>query len=190
MSRERVDVFISSTSIDLPDHRRAVQDAILSLGFFPQGMEHWPVSGENPVDLCRKMVRDSEIFLGIYAHRYGWRPEGYDGISITELEYDWAADVTWRGKPIPRLCFIMKDDHPWRKDRMELDAEADLKRFKDRVRANQVGFFTTPDDLKAQVTAALANILSTLIAAETITWEPGATFDHYTLRNLLGAGGN
>src|SRR5690606_5829954 len=96
------------------------------------------------------------IYLGIYAHRYGWRPPGHDGLSITELEYDWAGEVQRDGKPIPRLCFIMDDDHPWPKKLMETDAEADLERFKDRVREHQVGFFTTPDDLKAQVLAALA----------------------------------
>jgi hypothetical protein len=59
MTKQRIDVFISSTSIDLPEHRTAVRDAILSLGLFPSGMEHWPVSGENPVDQCHKMVNVS-----------------------------------------------------------------------------------------------------------------------------------
>jgi formylglycine-generating enzyme required for sulfatase activity len=156
MSKQRIDVFISSTSIDLPEHRAAVRDAILSLGLYPSGMEHWPVAGENPVDLCRQKVSEAEIYLGVYAHRYGWRPEGYDGKSITELEYEWAAEVQRDGKPIPRLCFIMSDDHPWPKKDMELDAQADLNAFKARVKQQQVGFFTTPDDLKAQVIAALA----------------------------------
>jgi len=52
-TKQRIDVFISSTSIDLPEYRKAVQDAILSLGLYPSGMEHWPVAGENPVELCR-----------------------------------------------------------------------------------------------------------------------------------------
>lgn len=158
--KRRIDVFISSTSIDLPTYRQAVKDAILDLGFFPSGMENWPVRGENPVNLCQRMVNDAHIFIGIYAHRFGWRPGGYGGKSITELEYDWAEKVIWDGKPIPRLCFIMRDDHPWPKDKMELSAEADLKRFKDKVKANHVGFFTTEDNLKTLVTVALAKILA------------------------------
>lgn len=188
--KRRIDAFISSTSIDLPEYRQVVKDAIIDLGFFPSGMENWPVSGENPVGLCRRMVNDADVFIGIYAHRYGWRPDGYDGKSITELEYDWAGEVMREGKPIPRLCFIMSDDHPWPKTRMEVEAEADLKRFKDRVKANFTGFFTTPDNLKAQVTAALANVLVGMRAKEIIRWEVGATFDTYTLRELLGKGGN
>ncbi len=167
---ERIDVFISSTSIDLPEYRTAVRDAILNLGLFPSGMEHWPVKGENPVDLCRDMVEQAEVYLGIYAHRYGWRPDGYDGKSITELEYDWAAEVRRNDQPIPRLCFIMADSHPWPKDKMELDALDALNAFKARVKAHQVGFFTTPDNLKAQVIAALAPYAQRLNVRELIPY--------------------
>lgn len=49
---KQIGVFISSTSIDLPEHRAAVRDAILHLGLFPSGMETWLVQGENPVEWC------------------------------------------------------------------------------------------------------------------------------------------
>lgn len=153
----RVDVFISSTMIDLPEYRDAVRDAIISLGLHPSGLEHWPVGGENSVELCKRMVEDAEIYIGVFAHRYGWRPDGDGTKSITEMEYDWAGQVIRDGKPIPRLCFIVKDNYPWPTDQVEIEANADLKRFKAKVRANQVGFFTTSDDLKAQVTLALTN---------------------------------
>ena len=190
MSKPHIDVFISSTSIDLPEYRQVVKEAILDLDFFPNGMENWPVTGENPVDLCKKMVFDSEVYLGIFAYRYGWKPDGYSGKSITEMEYDWAGEVIRDGKPIPRLCFIMRDDHPWPTDRREPEAEAELKRFKARLKANHAGFFTTPDNLKAQVTAALANILAARRARDVITWESRSQFDNYTLRDVLGMGGN
>src|SRR5262249_7861071 len=109
--KTRLDAVISSTSIDLPDHRAAVIRVLNDLKIQPIGMEHWPVTGENPVDLCKQKVEDSEIFIGIYAHRYGWQPDGHGGKSITELEYDWAESVIRDGEPIPRLCFIMHDDH-------------------------------------------------------------------------------
>ncbi|RMF76217.1 MAG: DUF4062 domain-containing protein, partial [Chloroflexi bacterium] len=149
--KQRIDVFISSTSIDLPEHRAAVKDAIISLGLYPSGMETWPVRDENPVDLCYGMVQEAEIYVGIYAHRYGWRPDGDGTKSITEMEYDWATE---RG--IPRLCFIMDDSHPWPVEDIEHDAKDDLNAFKARVKERVVGFFTSPDDLKAQVTAALS----------------------------------
>lgn len=153
----RVDVFISSTIIDLPAYREAVSDAIISLGLHPSGLERWPVGGKNSVELCKRMVEEAEIYIGVYAHRYGWRPEGDGTRSITEMEYDWAGEVKRDGKPIPRLCFIVKDNYPWPSDEIEIEANIDLKRFKAKVKANHAGFFTTPDDLKAQVLLALAD---------------------------------
>lgn len=101
------------------------------------------------------MVADAEIYLGIYAHRYGWRPDGFDGRSITELEYDWAGETQRDGKPIPRLCFVMADSHPWPKDRTELDALDDLNRFKARVLETQVIAALAPYAQQAGGRAAL-----------------------------------
>ncbi|PJF31663.1 MAG: hypothetical protein CUN52_02370 [Phototrophicales bacterium] len=154
----RTDVFISSTSIDLPDHREAVFKTLIGLGLFPIGMETWPKTGENPVDKCKRMIDESEIYIGIYAYRYGWQPDGYGGKSITELEYDWAGE-----KGIPRLCFIMLDKHPWPSDsehrEQDKDKQTKLDAFKARVKADEVGFFTTPDDLARQVAIALASVV-------------------------------
>ncbi len=157
--KNRIDAFISSTSIDLPEYRTEVIKVLTTLKIQPNGMEHWPVTGDYPVDLCKRMVDDSEIFIGIYAYRYGWQPDGYVGKSITELEYDWAGEVQRGGKPIPRLCFIMSDDFGWPKSKWEMDKQAQLDEFKKRVKANHVGFFTTPDNLAKQITAALATVL-------------------------------
>jgi len=151
MPKQHLDVFISSTSIDLPEHRKAVVDALLSIGLFPSGMEHWPTADEDPEDFCHQKVREAELFVGIYAHRYGWRPGGPGTPSITEMEYDWAGELK-----IPRFCFIMSDDHPWPRSLMELDAQDDLDAFKSRVSEKVRGTFNTPDDLAKQVLAALA----------------------------------
>jgi len=190
MSKERIDVFISSTSHDLPDYRKVALEAILELDFHPSGMEHWSITGEDSVELCKQKVEEAHIFLGIYAHRYGWRPPGYDGKSITELEYDWAHTSQWMGKPIPRLCFIMKDGYPVPDNIIENDATEDLERFKERVKAHQVGFFTTPENLKSQIVSALANIKTTLRPTDSIVWERNEQLDQYTLRRQLGQGGN
>jgi len=157
--KPRIDVFISSTSFDLPEHREAVIAALNTLKLTPLAMEIWRKTGENPVEKCRNQVNESEIFIGIYAHRYGWRPDGPGTPSITEMEYDWAGEVKRDGKPIPRLCFIMRDDYQWPADQIEFDAKADLDRFKARVKADEVGFFSTPDDLALQVTQALVPFL-------------------------------
>jgi len=103
---ERIDVFISSTSRDLPAHRQQAMDACLRMGMFPIMMEHLPASDADAIEASLKMVDEAEIYLGIFAWRYGYIPAGYD-ISITEMEYRRAVE---RG--IPRLIFVMHDDHP------------------------------------------------------------------------------
>lgn len=86
MARPRPTVFISSTSIDLPEHRRKVTAAILELGLYSDGMEHWPAADCDSLALCLGKVDEADLFVGIYAHRYGWVPPGQER-SITELEY-------------------------------------------------------------------------------------------------------
>lgn len=132
-------VFISSTAIDLPEYRQAVEAAILELNLSPSGMERWPVSGKGGVDLCRGMVDKADIFIGIYAYRYGWQPDGK--VSVTEMEYDWAKE-----RKIPQLCFVMDKKHPWPQDRIEDDTAAreKLTAFKKRVMGDlTVGMFTS-----------------------------------------------
>lgn len=167
MSDGHIDVFVGSTSSDLThesrekDYREAVRKAILDLGLFPSMMENWAATGKPSAELCKQKVAEAEIYIGIYAHRYGWQPDGYDGKSITELEFDWAGEVInpRDGKPIPRLCFIMSDDHPWPKSLIEFDKQKELDAFKGRVKGFHSGFFTTPDDLARQVIGALATVV-------------------------------
>ena len=155
---KRIDVFISSTSVDLPEHRQAVIEALNSLNLQPIGMENWAVTGEDPVILCERYVRKSEAFIGIYAYRYGWCPNNYGGKSITEMEYDWAETVISDGKPIPRFCFLIDESHPITRGMVETEKITEMEAFKKRVReGHHVGFFKSVDDLKAQVIQALVS---------------------------------
>ncbi|MBX3082108.1 MAG: DUF4062 domain-containing protein [Anaerolineae bacterium] len=155
--KERLDVFVSSTSYDLPEHRKAIVDALLSLNLQPRGMEYWAVTGDDPVQLCKRQVSEADAFIGIYAHRYGWCPVDFGGKSITELEYDWAGSVSYNGKSIPRFCFVIDALHPITIDMVEQDKKTELEAFKKRISAeHQIGFFKSVNDLKAQVIHALA----------------------------------
>src|SRR5436853_5366009 len=106
MSDPRLKVMISSTARALPDHREHVMDACLRQGMFPVMMEYLPAADADAIAESLRMVDGADIYLGVFAHRYGYVPKGYD-ISITEMEYDRAVE---RG--IPRLVFLMHDDHP------------------------------------------------------------------------------
>src|SRR2546430_2855077 len=95
----RKTVMISSTARDLPEHRKEVMDACLRQGMFPQMMEHLPASDAEAIGASLKMVDEVDIYLGVFAHRYGYVPKDHD-ISITEMEYNRAVERT-----IPRLIF-------------------------------------------------------------------------------------
>jgi hypothetical protein len=151
---ERKNVMISSTARDLPEHRKEVMDACLRQGMFPDMMEHLPASDVDAIRISLEMVEHADIYLGIFAHRYGYVPkEGNPKqISITEMEYGRAVE---RG--IPRLIFIMHDDHLLKAQDVETgEGTEKLKKLKEQISTERVcGFFKSPDDLRGLVIQAL-----------------------------------
>jgi tetratricopeptide (TPR) repeat protein len=145
-------VMISSTALDLPEHRELVKEACLRLGMFPVMMEHLPASDAGAIAESMRMVDKADLYLGIYAYRYGTIPTGYD-ISVTEMEYNRAGD---RG--IPRLIFIVDKAHPIRFEDVEMgDGAKKLEAFKARIKKKHVvNFFKSPQELHAQVINTLS----------------------------------
>ena len=56
---ENLRVLISSTAMDLGDHRKAVADAVLRLEHLPITMEHFGAISQSPLDVCREKVLGS-----------------------------------------------------------------------------------------------------------------------------------
>lgn len=148
-------VFISSTFIDLPEHRQKVIETCNQLKLIPDGMEHWPASDATSLELCLGKVDKADLFVGVYAHRYGWVPPRQSK-SITELEYDRAVE---RG--IPRHLFVMGENHPVRAKDVETGPGAEaLKAFKQRIGGERVWkTFDNADQLHAHVLHALMEVI-------------------------------
>jgi len=143
-------VFLSSTFSDLATYRATVQGAIRQLGAIDVSMEHFGARDERPVDECIRLVSDqSDLFVGVYAHRYGFVPDGAK-ISISEIEYQTASNV-----PLPRFIYIVDDDAPWLPAHM--DDGANRKRliaFKAALRKRHVcQTFRNQDHLATSVVA-------------------------------------
>src|SRR5512138_1556824 len=106
MTLARKTVMISSTARDLPEHRKEVMNACLSQGMFPIMMEHLPANDDDAISASLKMVDEADIYVGIYAQRYGYIPKGKKRnpkeISITEMEYNHAVK-----RKMPCLLFVM-----------------------------------------------------------------------------------
>ncbi|HYV23766.1 MAG TPA: DUF4062 domain-containing protein [Pyrinomonadaceae bacterium] len=146
---------ISSTSIDLPEHRREVLEACLREGIFPIGMEHLPARDADAMRVSLEMVDKADIYIGIYAWRYGHIPEGHD-ISITEMEFNRAVD-----RKIPILVFLIHKEHPLTIEMVETDKDAQKKLASLKERASRGRGrreFKSPEDLRGEVIHALSDL--------------------------------
>jgi len=146
---------ISSTSVDLPEHRPEVRDACLREGYFPDMMESLPARDADAIRVSLEMVDRADVYIGIYAWRYGHKPEGHD-ISITEMEFNRAVE---RGIPI--LVFVIHKEHALTIEMVETDKEAQQKLAKLKERASQGRGrreFKSPEDLRAEVIHALSDL--------------------------------
>ena len=142
---------MSSTSVDLADHRKAVAEALEDIGCHVQKMESWGAQPLEPKHASLSELEDCDIFVGIYAFRYGCVPTGAKK-SITEMEFDHARRLR---KPI--LCFIADSRYPWAESMY--DDESGLKKasaFKGRIEGLfAASSFTTPEQLSIRVISSI-----------------------------------
>ncbi len=154
-------VFLSSTYLDLIEHRKATINALRTMGEEVEHMEIFGARDAEPTSAALAQLEKCDLVVGIYAHRYGATPDGSE-ISITEQEYNHAKTL---GMPV--LCFVVNEDHPWSIKMVEKDASKaeKLEAFKAKIlKEKVVDFFTTPEDLAMKVVAAVHNCLEELKA--------------------------
>ncbi|MBV8856760.1 MAG: DUF4062 domain-containing protein [Acidobacteria bacterium] len=150
-------VFISSTYVDLKEFRKEVIKFIQRLGGADKSMERFGARDERPLEECVRVIRDeSDVFVGIYAHRYGFVPKG-ETKSITELEYEAA---TLAG--LPRFIYLVSDEAAWKPANFDKGAsEVRLRRFKQRLKSDHIcETFSTEYELAAMVAADLGRYFS------------------------------
>ena len=152
----RLTAMVSSTARDLAEERAAVLQACMELEVFPDMMEHLPASDAEAVQVSTAMVDRADLYLGLFAHRYGYVPAGGER-SVTEIEYERAVE---RG--LPRLIFLMHDDYRGlRASDFERGPNVErLEALKARLQTERVvRYFRSPEDLRAAVVAALVPYL-------------------------------
>ena len=157
---------ISSTASDLPLHRKEVVEACLRQSAFPLRMEDLPASNDVAAAASLQMVEDADVYIGVFANRYGYVPKANNPtqISVTEMEYNRAVE-----RDIERLIFIMDKSHPITVDDVDIENAAKLNAFKERVQTeNIVRFFKSPADLRAEAINSLSKLR-----------EPDLTTFHY-----------
>jgi hypothetical protein len=79
-------IFVSSTYVDLTQHRAAVNEILLRMKSQVAAMEYFGSRGDEASAACFDEIDKCDILVGIYAWRYGWQPTP-SGPSITEQEF-------------------------------------------------------------------------------------------------------
>jgi hypothetical protein len=144
-------VFLSSTYEDLIEYRLKAANAIERLGQQGVRMEVFGARPAQATEACFNEIESSDAVIGIYAHRYGYIPDGSE-VSITEQEFDFA-----QAKHKATFCFLVDEDFPWSPRFFEHEPGlSKLRAFKDKISSTVVrDVFATPDDLAYKVSAAL-----------------------------------
>ena len=157
-SDPRLRIMISSTTFDLPQHRHEVSEAILREGHTVVKMEYGSAEwNSDAIKFSLEKVEQSQVYLGIFALRYGHIPEDStrnpERLSITEMEYRHALKLG-----IPTLIFLSHKDHPFTEEEIDFDEEkrTKLKLLRSRLQTSEIcGFFDSPDKLRQEVYVAL-----------------------------------
>lgn len=131
-------VMVSSTFIDLKEHRAALIKAINQLDLKAVVMENDAAKTIDVIESSLQMVQKASAYIGVISHKYGQVPpdelRNPDNLSLTELEFNEALKLS---RPI--LLFIMGDNHPLTRADVETDPEKLQKLNAFRERAKEMG---------------------------------------------------
>lgn len=156
-------IYLSSTYEDLKDYRTAVYEALRKSGHDVKAMEDYVAADQRPVDKCLKDVERADIYVGLFAFRYGYIPPSQhnnaNGLSITELEYRRAESLKR-----PCLTFVVNDATAWPRVFDDAYAAEDkgqrIKALRQHLLAEKLASpFSDPHKLSALVLAAVTKHL-------------------------------
>jgi len=146
----RYQVFVSSTYEDLRTERQQATQAILEAGCFPSGMELFPASDDSQWELIKRVIEESDYYIVIVAGRYG--SLGAEGLSFTEMEYDYAVE-----KGVPVLGFIRDNvgDIPFDQTEKSEKGRKKLEAFRNKVMSRTCRKYLTAAELGMAVMKSL-----------------------------------
>src|SRR5437588_4206496 len=111
-------IFVSSSFEDLREHRAAAIRVLRQLGHEVLAMEDMVAGSSPPLTKVLEMVDRAEAYVGVFAWRYGYVPEGPLPVSvaggeagqtsITHFEY-----LRAKERGIPVLAFLLEESEPW-----------------------------------------------------------------------------
>lgn len=146
-------IYVSSTYEDLKECREKLRIVLRRMGHEDMAMEYYVSEDEKPIDKLLKDIASCDLYIGIFAWRYGYVPYEYDK-SITELEYREAVKA---GKE--RLIFLLHEDALWPQKFVDKGVKAEkIRALRNELFAEKiVSFFSSADELASLVGLAVDN---------------------------------
>ena len=148
---KKLQIFISSTYLDLKEERQSAVEAVLSTGHIPAGMELFSAGNESQLEVIKRWINDSDIFLLILGGRYG-SIENNSNKSYIQLEFEYALELN---KPLFSLVisnnYLDSKVSKSGKSVLELDNSNKYNVFKNVVTSNLVEFFNDNKDIQLAI---------------------------------------
>jgi Domain of unknown function (DUF4062) len=155
--KKKLQVFISSTYTDLKEERQAAVEAILTAGHIPAGMELFAAGDESQMNVIKRWIDESDVYLLILGGRYG-SVEYKSRKSYIHLEYEYAID---HNKPL--FAVVIDEKHLDEKVKnlgteiFEKEHPDKLKEFRELVCSKIVHFWSDPRDIKLAILQKMAD---------------------------------
>ncbi|WP_207145818.1 DUF4062 domain-containing protein [Brevibacillus brevis] len=149
--KKKLQVFISSTFIDLKEERQAAVEAILNAGHIPAGMELFNADSASQLEVIKHWIDESDVYMLILGGRYG-SIEQESGKSYTHIEYDYAIE---QGKPVFSVVIskeaLDKKIGILKTDALETMHGEKYEGFKKLVTSKVCRFFDDVKDIKLSI---------------------------------------
>lgn len=146
--------FVSSTFIDLKDHRAHVIRSLRNAGFFVDPMENWTADSDEPKKFSQDRLNGCDLCVLLVAFRRGFVPDG-ESRSITQMEYD-----TTVKQGIDLLPFVLAEDAAWPRRFDELDEDPGIQIWREQLRKSHGVESFSLDPHSIDMTGALGRWLA------------------------------
>ncbi len=153
-------VMISSTFIDLKEHRAVLMKALGKEKLLVIGMENYvPVPDHDEISSSLQMIRLSTAYIGLIGHRYGQvitSPQNPLDFSVSRVEFEQA-----QRRGLPTLVFVMSDEHDVKRTAVETDPQKakKLAEYRERAKAGRIYVeFDNLEDFTEKAIHAVANL--------------------------------
>ncbi len=159
--------FVSSTFLDLKEHRRHVIQKLRSAGITVDPMEDWVAADDAPKKLSLNRIKGCDLCVLLVAFRRGYIPEG-EVKSITQLEYEYA-----RKNGIHVLVFLLEDKTPWPREYDDWETDPKIQAWRNELRRDHAVSEFGLDPISVQVLEPVTRWYSSREDYQKTSWPKG-----------------